>query len=929
MLPVLETKYHIPRAHPNRVPRLHLFDKLDEGLWHTQGIEFTRRLTLVAAPAGYGKTTLLCEWIHHLEMPVAWFTFDEADNDPGRFIQYLIASLQTISPGIGETILAGFQLPQFTFTHPSISNAMTTLVNEIAAIPQPFIQVFDDFHTLEDQATQQAVTFLLDHMPEKMSLVIATRADPPLPLSRLRARRQLVEVRSDDLRFSVSETDTFLRQVMHLNLKNPEIAILAERTEGWIAGLQMAALALQERLDTAGFIQEFSGRERFVIDYLFEEVLGRQPDFIQTFLIQTSILERLSGPLCDAVLGKLEVVDASLPTALVSLSGSAQQILEYLEHANLFLVALDDERCYYRYHHLFKDLLLHRLNRNFPEKIPDLHLRAAKWFESQNLISDALTHRVAARDINHVILLVEEFGYSFFTQGHFHQMLSWLQQIPDEIIDTKPWLCILYSWGLIFTGKVSKGELYLSSAENILSTVKNTIDPEIKKQLGHVSAVRSCLAVIGLDTSAAVRYANIALQFLPPDDRFTRSMVEYFMISASVSNNPDQAEIELLDSIRSGKEIGNRLITARALCSLANLCKWRGELRRALNLYREAISIATDEQGKPLEVAPIILLGKAGLYYEWDDLSAAKEDLLNAYEYNKINPDVEMTVRILGSLLRIKLAQGNLEAAEQLLLEIEQNYNRGDIDLDSSLLFYRIIFYQAKNNLTMVSRLVDQQDWQLEGKSIYEWVSPVIACSRYLFTTEQSSKAYRLLEESLEKSQALGLRSAILNISMLQALILTVQREPLMAQAKLEQALSLAETEGYIRTFIDGGEQVRSLLMDYRMQIAQKSKAGDPASLRLLTYIGKILAAFPSLSLEEAIKPPSESFAPSILVDPLTARELEILQLINVGLTNKEIAEKLFISVGTVKAHTYSIYRKLDVEGRTKALAKAREIHLL
>jgi LuxR family maltose regulon positive regulatory protein len=930
MLPVLATKLHIPRAHPNRISRLHLNQRLDEGLWHTRGVDFMRRLTLVAAPAGYGKTTLLCEWLKHLEIPVAWITFDEADNDPGRFLQYIIVALQTIQPGIGESVLAVLQSPQLTINQLRISNLMIALVNEIAEIPHACFLVFDDYHTLEDQGIHQAVTFLLDHMPEKISLVIATRADPPLLLTRLRARRQLLEVRSDDLRFSEGEAAAFLQQVMNLGLQDQEVEILVNRTEGWIAGLQMAALALQEHSDPARFIRDFSGRERFVIDYLFEEVLCRQPGYIQTFLLQTSILEGMTGPLCDAVLEKQESEEASFPPEQDFSPPSGQQILEHLDRTNLFLVPLDNERCYYRYHHLFADLLRHRLHRSFPDLVPSLHSRAAEWFEKQGSISDALDHRIAALDFNHATRLVEKYGYTFFYQGNFHQMLVWLQKIPKEIILAQSWLCIIYSWVLVFTGKISEGKFYLEAAQTSLSSSDETTSPRIMRQFGQIAAINEYLCTFNLNTAGIIHYANQALQYLPPDDLPIRCMVEYSLSTAILlTDEVTLAEESLLKAASLGKESGNTLIAVGALCTLAQVCVRRGELHRALSIFQEAANLAKDERGRSLPVVSEIYMGMGGLYFEWNDLNTSEKDLLAALEIGTLYSNTDLIIISLGFLSRVRIAQGDLDAAECLLNEINNIDKQKGRDLGISILVFWLRYHLAKGDLAMASRLVKQQDWQLEGKSIYAWSIAFITYSKFLYLQGRCKEAYTLLEECLVKLRSCGLELPIIRALIIQASISDSQGEHALANDKIEEALSLAEAEGYIRTFVDEGEPIRSLLTHIRTKIVQKSRVDDPTYLHRLSYVDQLLSAFHSPASEKTIKPSSVNLTPLILVDQLTEREVEVLQLIAAGLSNKEIAEKLFLSVGTVKAHTSSIYRKLDVPGRTRALAKAREIHVI
>jgi LuxR family maltose regulon positive regulatory protein len=480
MDPILTTKLHIPPAHPNRISRSHLIQKLDEDLWQIKGERFFRRLTLIAAPAGYGKSTLLYEWVHHLEVPVAWISFEESDNDPVRFFQYLIASLQTIQPGIGETYLSMLKSQQSSITSGVVASVMASLVNEIFAIPQPFLLVFDDYHTLQDPEIHQSVKLLLDHLPENLSLVIATRADPPLSLSRLRARRQMFEVRSSDLRFSENEADTFLRQVMQLDLQNPDVHTLTGYTEGWIAGLQMAALALQGRGDTASYIRNFSGRERFVIDYLFEEVLSRQPEGIQTFLVQSSILERMTGTLCDAILRYQGAEDPAVPIKSRPDPQSGQQILEYLERANLFIVPLDHQREWFRYHHLFADLLRHHLRSiQSAEYIAGLYEQASTWCEQHGLVDEAMDYAALSGNQEQLAKLVELSGNTLVLTGQVAKRARLIRLFTNETLHANPGLCIECAWSEILARQspdLRQAEVYLQMAEQTVAETPDCID---------------------------------------------------------------------------------------------------------------------------------------------------------------------------------------------------------------------------------------------------------------------------------------------------------------------------------------------------------------------------------------------------------------------------------------------------------------------
>jgi LuxR family maltose regulon positive regulatory protein len=920
MEPILITKLHIPSAHPNRISRAHLIQKLNDDLWQVKGESFMRRLTLVAAPAGYGKSTLLYEWVNQLAVPIAWVTFDESDNDPARFLQYLVGSLQTIQTDLGHVDLAVLQTASPSEAVEIISRIITTLVNEIAAVPLPILLVFDDYHTLEAQEIHQAVRLLLDHLPQNLSLAIAARADPPLPLTRLRTRRQMAEVRSGDLCFSESEAESFLLQVMGLELKNTEILTLTEITEGWIAGLQMAGLALQGRKDTAEFIHNFSGRERFVIDYLFEEVLGRQPEAIQTFLLQTSILERLTGPLCDAVLGD----NPGLPSPQ-----SGQQILEYLDRAILFLVPMDEERCFYRYHRLFSDLLRHRLYHNFPGTVSHLHTRAAGWFEDQGDASAAFDHWIAAGNYQRAIALVVKYGFKFFEQGSVHQLLTWLQQFPKEITHSQPWLCIYTSWAMVFIGRYSEAETYLSYAEKILPPICEPSDSVSLEQFGHIAAVREYLASRSQDAAGIIHYAGLALKYLPVDNLSVRSFITFFLGTGRYkANQYDLAHAVWREAARLGKEAGNVLIAVNGLVALAELTRTQGKLQAAFEICQEAARLAVDERGKPFPVAAEVYVGRARLHYEWNDLQSAEADLIEAGKILKLYPGFDLKVEYNIWLSRLRFVQGEYASAAQLIFEIEESDRQVFYKSAAALLAYRIQYYLAIGDLAKVTQITDQQDWTLEDKNLFAWAGAFIAYARVLLSQKETQHAYDLLEECRTELEAYKLWTPAIGIIIIQACILDLQGDPVTALEKIQRALSLAEPEGFIRVFIDEGEEVKALLSRARSILTRMGHRSD-AELRMLGYIDRLLSAFSGMVEESRARPPVKETVPPGLIDPLTDREIEVLRLIADGYSNKEIAEKLVVTVGTVKSHTSNIYGKLDVVGRTKALVKARELNLI
>jgi len=539
---LLTTKLHIPPAWPDLISRPRLIEQLNAGLH--------RKLTLVSAPAGFGKTTLLSEWVHagvgsreygvgskeHTsERPptpfFAWVSLDESDNDPTRFLAYFIAALQTIETNIGRGVLSSLQSPQ----PPPTKAILTTLINEIAAIPDRIVLVLDDYHLIEAQSIHDALTFLLEHLPPQMHLVIAAREDPPLPLARLRARSQLIELRATDLRFSSSEAAEFLNRMMSLDLSAEDIAALERRTEGWIAGLQLAAISMQGHKDVSGFVQSFTGSHRFVLDYLMEEVLEQQSESVQTFLLQTAVLDRLTGSLCDAVrFGVAETPrfgSAKSPTG----QGNGQATLETLERANLFIVPLDEERRWYRYHHLFADLLRQRLHSIQSEQVPTLHLRASEWYEQNGFTDGAIEHALLAEDFERAVHLIEEHVDAIWACGEHAKLRRWLDWLPVEVVYSKPHLCVFHAWLLFTGGQQDAAERCLQAVDralapsNYCTTETSPIEEDQPpgsdrmKLRGRVAAIRAFVASYRSDAPEIIRHARQALGYLPEQDLTWRS----------------------------------------------------------------------------------------------------------------------------------------------------------------------------------------------------------------------------------------------------------------------------------------------------------------------------------------------------------------------------------------------------------------------
>src|SRR6266700_3322453 len=598
--PILATKLYIPRLRTNVVSRPRLLERLNEGLH--------RKLTLIAAPAGFGKTTLISAWMAGCDRQVAWLSLDKGESDPTLFLTYLVAALRTIAPDIGVGVLGALQSPQ----PPPTESILTALLNEITAIPDNFVLVLDDYHVIEAKAVDQALTFLVEHQPPQMHLVIATREDPQLPLARLRARGQLTELRAADLRFTPSEAAGFLNQGMGLNLSAEDVTALEARTEGWIVGLQLAALSMQGQQDAASFITSFTGSHHFVLDYLVEEVLGQQPESIQTFLLRTSILDRLCGSLCDAV--------------LLNPSVSGQATLEYIEHANLFLVPLDNERRWYRYHQLFADLLRQRLQQRNASStgdevrdVTELHSRASVWYEDHGLSIEAFHHAAAANDVARAERLIEGEGMPLQFRGAVAPVLNWLESLPKTALDARPSLWVTYASTLLFSGKNTAVEQKLQAAEAALAAA--VPDDRTQDLVGRIASMRATLAVIQHDVETIVAQSRRALEYLHPDNLPVRTATTWTLGYAyQLQGDRAAASQAYTEVISTGKSFGDSIYTIAATINLGQLQEADNQLSLATRTYRHVLQLAGDP---PQLMACEAHLGLARVFYEWNDLEAA------------------------------------------------------------------------------------------------------------------------------------------------------------------------------------------------------------------------------------------------------------------------------------------------------------------
>jgi LuxR family maltose regulon positive regulatory protein len=886
-VPILATKLYIPPPRPKVVLRPRLIKRLNEGL--SAGC----KLTLISAPAGFGKTTLVSEWVAVCERSVAWLSLDEGDNDPARFISYLIKALQTIRAGIGDGLLAALQSPQPL----QIETILTTLLNEISTIPENFLLVLDDYHSIDSHPVDQSLAFLIENQPPQMHVLIATREDPDLPLARLRARGQCTELRAADLRFTPAEAAEFLSKVMGLNLSEADVAALEARTEGWIAGLQLAALSMQERQDTASFIQSFTGSHHFVLDYLVEEVLGQQPESVQTFLLRTSILDRMCGLLCDSVLG--------------SPSGSGQETLEYLERINLFIVPLDSERHWYRYHHLFAELLRQRLGK--PKEFAEFHLRAGQWHEENGDLGAAFHHSIAAGDFVRAAGLAEAAWQGMNESFQSAAWLGWVKKLPDKLIRTRPVLCTQIAQAFTDTGESEASELRLQDAERCLDGSELANEAQLKPLPSMIALTRAYNAQVQGDPAATVKYAELALQLIPEDDFDRRARATTILdVIHWASGNLESAIRGIGDSMERLTQLGNHVMVVASAFAVADLLVGLGSLSEAERTYQDALQLATQHGPEAERITAHHHLGLSMIYRQRGDDILAAHHLKRAAELGLQTTLVDWLYRWHVAQAQLREASGDLETALALLDEAKRVYIQTLVpDLHPiAALKARIYLKQERPDKA--------QAWAAErGLSLADEVS-------YLHEFEYLTLARleianplvnALLARLLQAAEAQKRRGSSLDILLVQALAHEAQGNRPQALAALERALALAEPEGYVRIFVDEGEAMRLL-------IEKQSRDRDHP---LSDYVDKLLAAF-----TQPVAAPKSAIIhqKSDMIEPLSERELEVLKLLRTELSGPEIADQLTVSLNTFRTHTKNIFNKLGVNNRRAAVHRAEELDL-
>jgi LuxR family maltose regulon positive regulatory protein len=918
---LLSTKLYIPPARENAVARPHLVEKLVTGL-RQPGC-----FVLLSGPAGFGKTTLLSGFIAQLRQPVAWVSLDEGDNDPVRFWSYLIAACQTVQAGVGASAQAILQLPMAL----QAETIPTLLINDFTSLDHELVLMLDDYHTIQNEAIHASLNFMLEHLPGNLHVMVSTRVDPPWPLARFRARNQLVEIRAQDLRFTNEEAATFLNRMMGLNLTTENVAALEKRTEGWIAGLQLAALSMKGRSDIASFVKAFTGSHVYIAEYLVEEVLQRQPDEVQRFLLQTSILERINPALCEAVTG----------------CESGQSMLMALQRANLFIISMDDEGRWFRYHQLFADLLRARLRQAWsPEVIAGLRLRAAGWYARSGMVQEAIEQALAATEYSYALQLIEKFALPMILNAYFKTVEDWLKRIPPEYLSESPRVNLAIAWMHLLRRNFAQAAPHLERLQRIFSTLKKSeIDPSLE---GEWLALQSMLLNAQGKAVESIGLAEQALKILPEGETQVRSMTYMGLAQAYEQTLDYERAAEACELIiQQGHAAGDLPSEMFGLSYLGLMYVQQGKLHAA----EEIASVALQRIERIGSFSPFsaTLYGElAQVYYHWHQLEKARRHFSRSVELSNLGGFSDAEIYHHVFLSRLLQMEGDLQASVQ---EIEKALDRmrtaAPAFVNEEVISQQVSIYLALNRLGAAQSALKAYGFKFEGDFSHPELAPEAGIPHALGMLYDSALRILLYQGAAQDDPEVfrhgielaglviegSLRSRHLPI-VLKTLLLRSQLHAALGneQAALEdvrRALELAEPKGFVSIFIEEGPRTAEALSSLLERRLTGGTAGG--------YIQDILAAFPKSQLSRVnytarvpadvvATPTEEAMA---LVEPLTSREMEVLHLIAAGDSNRVIAEKLVITVSAVKKHTGNIYGKLSVDSRTQAVARARQLRLL
>jgi LuxR family maltose regulon positive regulatory protein len=901
---LLTTKLFLPPSQPGFVGRPRLLDGLEAGLG--------RGLVLVCAPAGFGKTALLADWARQGRRPVAWLSLDGGDNDPARFWRHVVAALDRVWPGIAEQVAPLLGPPPPTF-----EGLVSVLVNQLAAEPDggEAVLVLDDYHLIEAQPVHSSLGFLLEHRPPGLQLVVASRADPPLPLARLRVRGQLGELREHELRFTPEEAASLLRGTVGRDLPDAAVAALAARTEGWVAGLQLAGLSLQGHPDPAGFVAGFSGSHRYVLDYLAEEVLDRQPQDLRGFLLETSVLERLSGALCDAVTGRAD----------------GQAMLERVERANLFLVPLDEVRCWWRFHHLFADLLRARLQQEQPERVAALHRAAAAWSQAHGLADEAVRHALAAGDAVWAARLIEQhFDELVYARSEGATVRRWLAAVPAELAGSRPRLLLARAAMALHDGHVEQIEVLADAAQRAAA---DAADEPFAPSAGKAGSMlvnlpagialhRTYLAALRGDGEATAALASRALAEAREGERMLRAIAEgHLAIAERLRGQLAEAEQRLASSIAGWQTAGQPRVAALGCHGLSQLQRAQGRLDAAVRTCEQALELTTSAgQAAPPTAGPAYL-ELAEVAYQRGDLDAA---LHHATE------GIARCRRLFASPLAaglvtlawIRQAHGDAAGALDAMDEAGRVAPGSAPSLFNQVPAQRARLLLAQGDPAAAERWTKERGLGPGDEPPYHREPEYLVLARVLLARDGSDQAMGLLGRLQQRADNQGRLGSVIEIQALRALALATGGDQPGAVAVLAETLRQAHSQGYVRVFADEGPPMRALLG--RLVAAQRA-APAPAGAVPLDYLGRLARAFQ----QDAANAGTRTTVVPGLVEALSGRELEVLHLLAAGRANQQIAEELVVAPSTVKKHVTHILEKLGAANRTEATARARELGLL
>ncbi len=891
---ILSTKLSVPPLRSRLVPRTRLIQKLNCGL--------ESGLVLVSAPAGYGKSTLLSAWLSQVEFEAVWISLDDKDNDLFRFLTYLSAAFRLIDPALDQVYE---NMPGFN-QQPDVEAILTPLINQIAAVTKPILVILDDYHLIQDQKVHQAVSYLLDHRPEPLHLVIATRADPPLPLARLRARSDMLELRMTDLRFTTQEATDFLNHTMGLKVSPEDVGRITQRTEGWIAGLQMAALSMQNVSDISGFITAFTGSHHYIFDYLLEEILGQQSPEIHRFLLYSSILDLLTAPLCDFLLES---------DAAASLSRPSTVILEELDHANLFIIPLDHEQRWYRYHPLFAELLRGYLQKNNPAQISMLHARASCWYEEHGMISEAIRHSFAVNDWERIVRLVSANVFALLEQNELNTVARQLDYFTGEKSSARPWLLIGRAWLAAYTGQLSSVEPILKMIESEIDNLKSEM--ELQTLGGHIAAVRAYTNWIGDKRDIAASAAQVALEWLPADERLIRCQAAT-LLGLTLPNFEERTQA-FKQALAYARECPVSHVTIFAHGCWAWYLAMKGSLHEAHAACLEAIRLSKlSSSYLSLPTLSHVYTTLSAVLLEWNDLEGALHYSKEAVDLALRWEQADALHFALDNYGYALFASGNVDAAFDILRQAWQVARRTSPWFEQITLSQEVEWNLTLGNLDAalqclrLAHLEIDESANISFTTFKSMLIPLTFVQIYL-AQKQYAKARTLcarLSQDLENNQIGHYR---IRLFIWQALAYCGLKQDTQALASLKDALTLAAPGGYIHVFMIECPRIIPLLRLART-------AGY-----MPEYVDQLLVAYERSVTGQSIQPVT---IPG-LVESLSARELDVLKLLAQGCTDKKIAEALVIARETVHKHLKNIYGKLDVHSRTEAIVSARKLGLL